>query len=202
MRTFKLAAIAAALCLIGPGASAQNLLTNGNFETGNLTGWTFSGGVNVQALMGVSNSDAAVFTALSAATEGDISQTVATYTTGSYTLSFDLKGFEAPVSGFGTPGAPIKTSEFIALVGATQELDLVNSVNFGFNHYTFAFSAPTTSTKIEFKGWWNGGVYRLDNVSLTYTAPPAPVSTPEPGSVALLAGMVSMGGVMARRRRK
>jgi chitinase len=119
MRTLKLATIAAALCLIGPGASAQNLLTNGNFETGNLTGWTYSGGVNVQALMGVSSSDAAVFTALSAPAEGDISQTVTTYTTGTYTLSFDLKGYSAPVSGFGSPDAPLKTSEFIALVGAT-----------------------------------------------------------------------------------
>ncbi len=202
MRTLKIPATAV-LCVIGIGANAQNLLTNGNFETGTLAGWTNSGTVNVYSLMGVGNSFAAVFPAINAGLSGDIFQSVATQLNGSYTFSFDLKGQASNASGFGTPDAPIVSSEFMVKINNTpQLLDLTNSVNFGFNHYSFSLNG-TGTTKIEFKAFWTGGSYRLDNISLVNNAPPPPTTaTPEPGTWAMLSGLLTIGGLTARRRKR
>ncbi len=203
MRTLKIAVAAAVLCAVGTGANAQNLITNGDFETGTLAGWSSSGTVNVSALLGVGNSYGAVFAGISSGASGDINQTVTTLINGSYTFSFDLKGQGSSVSGFVSPDAPIVNSEFtVKLNNTTQLLDLTNSVNFAFNHYSFNLTG-TGSTKLEFKGFWTGGSYRLDNVSLVNNAPPPPpVVTPEPGTWAMLSGLLTVGCISTAKRKR
>jgi hypothetical protein len=170
IRTSCLLAIAgAALAMtlqVGP-ASALNLVTNGDFEIGDFTGWAETGNTGfdgvtcgIGALQG--NCDAH-FGALGS--DGGISQLINLIVGKTYFLSFLLSNEG------GTP------SDASVSMGGVTLLSLVNPPAFS-SSLRFAFTATSASETLAFNFRQDPAFFHLDAVAIVL---------PEPGSMALLA---------------
>src|SRR4030095_12789442 len=133
-RTMKTAPLAllAAFCLISY-ASAQNLIVNGDFETGMITPWT-GGTIAPDISFG-----------FNATTSGTLTQTVMTTASTKYLLSADLL-----ISGIALPTATIS-----AVPGAGGAPDgtrtvTANLVSPGFMRVFLLFTASSASTNVNF----------------------------------------------------
>ena len=181
-----LAAMAASLSF-ATHASAQNLVTNGDFETGDLTAWTESPGSGDTSVTTPFDgftpfgNDAAYFGAVGFVDY--ISQTLATTAGQTYDLNFE----------FGSDGAT--PNEFIVTWDGTTLSDQVNiPATGGFVDVDFTgLVASTNSTTLSFGGRNDPAYLALDNVSVT--------AVPEPATVALFLGAGSLGFVALRRRK-
>jgi len=184
MRIVSIAAIACALAGTGV-AQAQNLLTNGSFETGIFSGWTQFGDTSATGVVTgtydcCSPTDGewqAVFGPVFGF--GGISQAVGS-AGNSYTISFDLgndNGYGASVS-FG---------------GVTL---LSNPGNSGYVHYSFTTTALDNSG-LSFSFFNPPAYYNLDNVVVEANG-----AVPEPASWALMLGGFGLVGGAMRSRRK
>ena len=161
----------------GSAGAAVNLVNNGNFETGDFSGWTqwgdtgFSGVNDPYFDPGV-----AFFGPVNGF--GGIYQDIATVVGEQYTFSFDLSMLD------GTPNS------FFANFGGLEVMSYTNSGGFGWTHYSFDVIASDATSQIKF-GFYDYPAFTfLDNVSVT--------ATPAPGALALLG---AVGVVGARRRR-
>ncbi len=124
------------LCTAGM-AQAQNLVVNGDFATGDFTGWvpsessffmfvTPGGPTGFYGAMGPNT------------TLGSLTQTVNTTVGATYTLTYQL------ASDGDTP------NEFKAVIGGTTLTNLFNIPAQGFTLYTSDFTATSTSTLLDF----------------------------------------------------
>ena len=162
--------------LIAASASAE-LVVNGNFETGDFSGWTqwgdtgFSGVNDPYFDPGV-----AFFGPVNGF--GGIYQDIATVVGEQYTFSFDLSMQD------GTPNS------FFANFGGLEVMSYTNSGGFGWTHYSFDVIASDATSQIKFGFYDYPAFMFLDNVSVT--------ATPAPGALALLG---AAGLVGSRRRR-
>jgi hypothetical protein len=127
-----------------------------------------------------------------------VEQTVTTLPGATYNLSFYVGNVNDPAAGLGT------TSTVQVFVNGTQLADAVNSsgnaTGVTWLPFTRAFTASGPSTTIRFLNGdpSNDTANGLDNVTLTAAA----VTTPEPGSITLLAtGIVGLVAATRRRRR-
>ncbi len=165
-------------------AQAANLITNGNFETGNFTGWTN----NIPGLEGVGTADVggnttniAYFAAFRQL--GAISQTITTIAGQNYSLSYDF---------FSDGGTP---NQFQVQVNGSTLFDRVNiPLSSAFTPYSFNF-VGTGSDTIQFAGLNYPSAVYLDNVVVDLAASTA---VPEPFTII---GTV-VGGTAAIRMRK
>jgi hypothetical protein len=164
------------LCLVGV-ASAGPILTNGDFETGNLTGWTLSGNTGFTGVDGGCGYGSYCFVTGPVGSLGYLSQTVADTAGQTFLLSFYLE------NNGGTP------SEFQVNWDGTTIYDVQNGPGFGWTQYSF--QVPTTgSDTLEFGFQQDPAYWYLDNVVLS----------PEPGSILLVcAGMAALA--LLRRKR-
>ena len=197
--------IVALVLVFVPPASANgvNLVTNGGFETGDLTGWTESGGtcaVYVAKFNGgtpcvsVPNptpvhtgSFAANFPFAASTGVGTISQNLTTTPGSSYALTFWLDAVD-----LGTGATP---NQFIVDWGGLQVLDLVNLPASGYVQYTVDLSATGNSTQLSFSGTDDPSILGLDDVVVA-----TPTPTPEPSSLMLLGtGLVGLVGLIRRK---
>jgi hypothetical protein len=183
----QLAAIFFASALYATSASA-GLITNGDFETGDLTGWAVS--QTDDNYVGVNDGDFVPFGTYSlyigcVASLCSTSQTIGTTPGQSYIFSFE----------YGSDGQT--PNEFVAIFnGATvfHTLDDETITAPGFTHESFIVIATGIDTTVEFLGTNPHGFLALDNVSVEA------VAIPEAGSLALLlAGLVGFG-LLHRRR--
>lgn len=182
----RLAAVAFASALFSTSASA-GLITNGGFETGDLTGWTVSTDVNnfVGNETDTSYAPFGAFALFIGCVDNlcSTSQLIATTPGQSYTFSFE----------YGSDGSA--PNEFIANFGnATvfHQLDDGFDSTPGFSHQSFTVVATGTFTNVEFLGSNRDGYLALDDVSVT--------AIPEPSALALLmAGLAGLG--LSRRKR-
>ena len=162
-----------ALCLGMAGVAGANLVTNGDFETGDLSGWTFTPASSGSWLVvwdgwGVGGSYGALFGAENFPEIDDtISQTIPTVPGKSYVFDFMLSN---PL--YVTP------SHFAASWNGTTVLDLINAPNFDWTYYSYGFVAPSSTTTISFAGWNPNYAYALDNVDVH--------DAPIPGALVLL----------------
>jgi hypothetical protein len=163
-------------------AQAAQLVTNGDFETGNLSGWNPSGTANVQNIFG---NKAVLGSFSSSNTSGGISQTLATVAGTNYVLKYD----------FYTLGS--LTAQFKAILNGNA-LSTLNPVIFPAlpTAYTFNFMG-TGSDTISFQA---SNVFLsplgVDNVSVTGEKPTA---APEPFTII---GTLIGGSAALRMRKK
>ena len=183
---------AAALALGCLAANAQNLLVNGSFETGDLSGWTainnIPGGpynappVVAHFIEGASDgSFSAVFNIGETQPIAALEQTFATVLGAQYTLSFDYGTFTRG-------GGPFPQSLIVEVSNSSltpQVATSVQSVYLAspiFTTFTYTFTATATSSTLRFSDFPANVTYSedgiLDNVSVVTAAPPADTTPP------------------------
>ena len=137
-----------------------NLVANGNFATGDFTGWTLGGNYtrpragNLHRYERQGGSTYAAGMG-SMGADGTLSQTIATTAGQTYTLSFWLQN---EASG---------RNDFTAKWNGQTLLSLTNAAQFGYTQYTYTVTATgSTSTLQIFRA--NGpSQWDLDNITLT-----------------------------------
>jgi hypothetical protein len=170
-----------------PAANAQ--IINGGFETGNFSGWSLSGNGGFISIVGGglqhSGNDAASFGAVGSPTF--LSQTIATVAGDSYALSFWLRN---------DGGAP-------NLFRAEWDGNVVtNMTNVGaqpYTQYTYNVTASTNSTQLKFSFQNDPSFWRFDDVAVQDLGAS---SVPEPGNVAMMAGLLAPGALYLIRRKR
>jgi hypothetical protein len=176
------------ILLVGSGrlATAANLITNGDFETFDFTGWTVTPAATGSFITVAPNPLGPDFTlgAFFGAGGTDldaISQTFAT-TPGAF---YDLTFFYQVLNPAGVP----PDNEFNVLwngVSVDASLFPQSDVNSGFGTFDFMLQATGTMTTLEFEGRNAPQFDFLDNVSVT-------TAVPEPSSyIGALFGLVGL----------
>ncbi|MEN6374534.1 MAG: hypothetical protein ABFD75_07115 [Smithella sp.] len=180
-------AIILGLILLGVQAGIAvadiNLVQNGGFETGDLTGWSWTGS-NDPSINGVitgyqhSGSYSAYFGEESLL--GYLSQSIYTTSGQTYKVTFWLQNLLD-----GTP------SEFSVSWNGITQIDLINSSAFPYTEFTFTAVATSDSTPLIFGFRHDPDFFDLDDVKVT--AVPLPATF-------LLFGPCLAGLAMIRRR--
>ena len=182
-RSIKFFLVAGAFASIG-AVCAQNVIINGDFETGPfetngvVTDWIVSGNVGDVSGQGATSPTHAAAFSLGHDSQGDsISQTFATQSGQDYTVEFD-----AGVYGV-RDAAPLqlRMQVFGAGMGTLQDQTVtppdVGSFNPAvFAHYSFNFTADATSTTLQFTDVGSGNAsadVMLDTVSVAAVPEPS-----------------------------
>lgn len=184
-------ALSVLACLTAPGAYAQNLLTNGGFETGDFTGWTTGGNFEDTSVV------SGAFYDYSGAQEGRYYAVLGPVgADGTLSQSFnDTAGFSYTV-GFWLNAVGDSPSDFSVYWDGTQILSLTNPNTAGvWTNFTFQeMGTGHDSLVISFRD--DPGYIALDNVSVMNN-----LATPEP-SIVLLLGAGFLGSAAVMRLRK
>jgi hypothetical protein len=174
----KKATLALLLGSLSAGTSHAELVSNGDFETGDFSGWTQSGDVdplytNVDpffaSTLGGGNYGAVLGPYNGAV--GGLSQTLATVQGQEYQVQFDLANFDPNhVNHFEASfsGEPL-------VGGATPSLPITNGNAFDWTLYTFDVTAQSASSQLAFTFSSKDAYFGLDNVSVVAVPIPAAV---------------------------
>ena len=189
----RILAVAAALALAvavlpllaaAPASAQTNLLANGDFQNGNLSGWTCSSLDSVVTAPTYSGAEYALAGAASSSDDAQCEQAVSVQPSTSYTLTGWVEGAYVYLGDSGTGGTD--TNDWTPSATSWSELST-----------TFTTGSSTTSVTIYVHGWYAQGTYYADDLSLTgpggggggTTAPAAPtgltVTGTSSGSVSL-----------------
>lgn len=212
MKKFLISALLASV--IASPAAAAELVSNGGFEhpNGLAAGWSYSVSPSLNVLASPaahSGNNWLRFIAEEEFFSSVIYQSVDTVVGETYAFSFWVAAATL------TDGAP---SSFLATIGGDAVVELTDSGSFDYLQFGGDYVATSTQTEIFFKAFNSGGLYLLDDVSLT--GPTGTVcetrlptgacgpgggpggAVPEPGVWALmLLGFGGVGAAIRRRRR-
>jgi choice-of-anchor C domain-containing protein len=180
-----------AFCLFFANISSASAQLNGSFEAGldpggyttvsagqnNITGWSVDlGSIDYighywSASEGVRSLD------MNGAEPGQISQTFATVPGATYLVTFDMSG---------NPGGVLSKVMSVSTNGSNTEFyEYIIGGNTTFNmrwaRMSYTFTASGSETMLTFASHTDGSEGpALDNVQVSFTAPPSPTPTPEP----------------------
>ena len=189
MKTISGAAFGTILLLSAAGPAHANLVTNGNFGTGDFTGWTNPAGSGIgidQSFPATGDTYDASFTGT-----GTLSQSIATTAGTSYTVSFSLLDESGLNSDTFTVGFGTFTDTITGDTANpyTTESFIVPAADITGTSTMLSFQAPPPGSS----GTWN-----LDDVSVTAAAIPEPAT----GGLLAAAGLLVLslaGRIRARR---
>lgn len=176
-------AITAALAYAAPACGA-NLVTNGGFETGSLSGWTISGNMSFFTVDNMAHSGSFAGRFGPAGSVGTLSQTLSTVAGQTYTISFWLE------DDGGTP------SSFEAAFGGNELVALSNPNAFDYTLYSYSLTASSASTLLSFSFRQDPAYFHLDDVSVS------PTGVPEPSTWAMMILGLGAAGLALRQRKK
>ncbi|MGG8408092.1 fibronectin type III domain-containing protein [Streptomyces sp. 12297] len=144
------AVLGAAAVLTAPGSAyGADLLANGGFETGSLSGWTCSGGLGSVVGSPVHGGTKALAGAATASDHAKCTQSVAVQPNTTYSLTGWVRGNYVYLGVTG--GASTWTSS----AGAYSKLTV-----------SFTTGASQTSAEVYVNGWYGQGTYHADDISL------------------------------------
>lgn len=158
-----LSSLALILCFSATAAFALNLVMNGDFETGDFTGWEKNGhyiSVGTSSYTG-SNHTANLGTV--GAVLGSLAQSGLMTIPG---LEYEFRFMLASTGGY--------PNEFRAIVNGVTLVNEVSGNSYSFTPYSFTFVADVLPTTIEIFARNDPGAFFLDNVSLDLTPVPEP----------------------------
>jgi hypothetical protein len=188
----KLGALLVVLILCGvitEQAVAVNIVTNGGFETGNFSAWTFSGSTDYNFVTPAgppaphSGTYHAVFGEIGSL--AFIDQDLPTTPGGTYDLTFWLLNNNS--------GVP---NRYQVSWDGSVVLDVTDAAAFGYTLFTLSgLTASTASTELKFGFRHDPSIFALDDISVEAAA-----AVPEPSSLALLV-LGAIGLKVAYRRR-
>jgi hypothetical protein len=189
-----LVVVAVTLLLCAPAAFAQNLLTNGSFQTGDFTGWTTGGNFeDTEVVSGPfyvysGSQDADGFYAVlgPVGSDGTLSQSFTTQAGTQYTFSFWIAAVGDDPSDFSAmwDGNTVYSATDPNTGGVYQQFSFTET---GTGHDTIQFNFRDDPAYIA-----------LDNVSVTANQGTAP----EPSSFLLMgSGVLGLAGIIRRKFR-
>jgi hypothetical protein len=159
------------------------ILRNGDFETGDFTGWTQSGDTSFTSVITGTADGTRIHSGTHAAEFGPsalgfLSQTLGTTAGASYTLTFWLSH----------PYTGDTGTEWLVRVGGNTLMDVTNAGNFNYTQFTFTFTATSANTVLQFGFKEPPEFFFLDDVTVT------DVTSPGAGPSALGGGQDHGGG--------
>jgi hypothetical protein len=197
MQLTKGAATAALVFTFAAGLAHAELVTNGDLETGDLTGYTVDpagiGFAGVDTETPHTGTYAAYFAGTNPGAPDTISQTLQTIPGATYRVSFFLQNEEASE----------QDNMFLARFASVPLLDMSNAPAFGYRQFSSDVTATANQAVLSFTGYNAPAAFDLDDISVTSISvtgigPVTPV--PEPGTAILLG--IGMAGLLHRRRRE
>jgi len=188
-------ASAVALSVMAVPAQAA-LVVNGDFQTGNFTGWTVSSDEDSNASVqmpfdGEEGDYRAVFVGSGVS---DLAQTFATVAGSQYRLTFDAL-VDFPFARMAAPPAPGEVRMLVTIDG--QEVEVPSDTGGGLTNYALDFTGSGAS-RLLFQIAAGPGRWQLDNVIVT----PTVAAVPEPATWAMMLTGFGIAGLSLRSRRR
>jgi len=195
--------LAALLAGLAVPAHAQ-LVTNGDFETADFTGWTLSGSADYTSaipntfVFGNPHSGTHAAWLGAPTSDGFLSQDIATLSNHKYDITYYLSVDSNTVSGVSVPNDFSTSFAGHSLFSATNMAATDNHLDAAADYTLYSFTAVATGplSTLTFGSRNDNSEFRLDDVSVVDAGP-----VPEASSALGLGLCLSLGGILMLTRR-